>query len=685
MSLSSVSLFDWVEYHGDLFQVVEVDGPLLSLKPHSGGKPLALDVAELIADGSPPPDTSASVLGDVSVLETLPAEERERVMFLHRHVHEVLTGVPFVYEDEDVEPRKEYAATRPVLERVGTKVAELKGLGRPVGRRSLQRYMSAYQQEGVAGLVDGRKVRATRPEGRVDPRLATIVSQRVKAETDRSTGYRNRLITEALAEYKQLDDAQVPSTATMYRLLSALEGGSHAFGNATTRRSLANRPDRQFGSQNPVRPGQLVEVDSTPLNIMALMPDGSTGKVDLTAMIDVATRTPLALIVRPTAAKGVDAALLLAKAVTPLREIPDWDDLVDMARRLLPPGMVAPDQTVKAAAARKPVIVPESITVDRGKIYVGTTFLNACNHLGISVVKAAPRTPTDKGHIERYLGSSITSFIQYLAGYTGINVVQRGKNPASQAIWTVPDLQILLDLWFLLHWQDRPHPALKHPAMPKRALSPNEMYAALAGVAPQVRVKLTRDDFINMLNVTHRRVQPYGVNFEGLTYQDKGGKIARLAGRPSGLPAPNANRYEVRYDPYRLDAIWVRDAHAGEWIQAHWQLSALLTAPFSQDMLKVAKRALKKSKTPLAQSDILAQLNRIQEDAATTKEKRAANRNKTVKGAVPIAVDIEEGGDMTEEDLAADAGSKQGSRAASGKNSMPDRIKPAEPVKNMFE
>jgi hypothetical protein len=43
--------------------------------------------------------------------------------------------------------------------------------------------------------------------------------------------------------------------------------------------------------------------------------------------------------------------------------------------------MIDGDGEIRNSVAAKPVIVPEPITVDRGKVYVGSTFLNACERL----------------------------------------------------------------------------------------------------------------------------------------------------------------------------------------------------------------------------------------------------------------------------------------------------------------
>lgn len=90
-----------------------------------------------------------------------------------------------------------------------------------------------------------------------------------------------------------------PSRATMFRLFSRLSAGKHTTVPAATRRSLAGRPQRKFPQAQPTAPGKLMEIDSTPLDALVLLDDGVPGRVDLTAVIDVATRmVPAAVIGR---------------------------------------------------------------------------------------------------------------------------------------------------------------------------------------------------------------------------------------------------------------------------------------------------------------------------------------------------------------------------------------------------
>jgi len=631
----SVRLFDCLQYDGNSWQVVAQDGATLALKNLMTGRIRKVAIAELLGDDSFLPDSSDRLpnLDAAAVLETLDRETRRRTEFLHRHVVEVLTGVPPIPDGGEVEPRTEYHPCNLLGDRIEAKLAELRAGGTPMSARTLKRYLAAYRRDGIAGLVDGRKTRESSPTGRIDPRLVSLLEAAIDRQTNLSTGTKSRVIAQVKREAQQLG-VPIPGRSTFYEALGNLHRSKHPFGNATTRRSQANRPDRAWGGQSPSRPGELVEIDSTPLDLMVVFPDGSAGRVDLTAALDIATRTPFAAILRPVATKAVDAAVLLARALTPLPMLPGWHASVGFSRSILPAGMIPGDDELRAGIAAKPVIVPESITIDRGKVYVGATFMNACERLQISVTKAAPRTPTDKPHIERVFAAINSGFIQYLAGYAGPNVVRRGKSPEQEAFWTLAEVQNLLDLWIVAVWQNRPHPGLRHPSMPKKDLTPNEAYAALAGVAPTTHVALGRDDYIGLLPVVWRSIQPYGINFEGLHYDSP--ELHPLRGTSSGLPEPARGRWEVRYDPYRLQSIFVRDHKQGRWIEAEWTLARKALAPFSLDMLRAARKAVDRRDETAPAVDVLGEINRIQTSGAnTTRERKAAKRDSVNTPVVP--------------------------------------------------
>jgi transposase InsO family protein len=631
--MKSVRLFDYIHFDNDSWQVVAQDGAELGLKNLATGRIRRIPVAALLADETYLPreaDRLPSLEG-AAVLEMLDPEARSQVEFLHDHVHEVLKGVP-PDGSERRERRPEYDLVNPLGARVEAKLIELDALGVHMGARTFHRHLAAYRKDGIAGLADGRNTRTSSVAGRTDGRVVALMEAEIAGQTDLSTGTRSRAITrvQALAAKEGLP---LPSRATLYRILDRLSGAGHPFGNATTRRTQANRPDRAWGRQAPSRPGELFEIDSTPLDLLVIGPDGSTSRADLTVALDIATRTPLAAILRLVSTKAVDAAVLLGRAMTPLPMQPGWDASMAYSRSVLPQGMLPGDDAVRASIAAKPVIVPESITVDRGKVFVGSTFTAACERLQISLTKAAPRTPTDKPHIERFFAGVNTGFTQYLAGYTGPNVVRRGKDPAAEARFTLAEVQNLLDWWLVAVWQNRPHPGLRHPAMPKKDLTPNEAFAALTSVAPQIPVTLDRDDYIALLPVTWRTIQPYGINFEGLHYDSPA--LHEYRGTSSGLPSPAAGRWEIRYDPYRIQSIHIRDHRKGRWIEAEWSLARHLVGPFSLDVLTAAKKAMGKRAETVPGKDLLAEINRIMTAPAGRAEAQAARRASSTGPLIP--------------------------------------------------
>ncbi len=117
--------------------------------------------------------------------------------------------------------------------------------------------------------------------------------------------------------------------------------------------------------------------------------------VELTGLVDHATRTIAAAVLRPSI-KAVDSALLLARALIPEPMRPGWADALRLIRSVLPyQSLTGIDERLEHAAAR-PVIVPKTIVCDHGKAYLSVTFRSACRagrHR-----RGRARQPTTGGH-----------------------------------------------------------------------------------------------------------------------------------------------------------------------------------------------------------------------------------------------------------------------------------------------
>jgi transposase InsO family protein len=586
---------DRVRFEEGEHQVVGIEGTTVRLLA-GDGRPWLAALAfltaspgfELLGSGG---HGRGPALPPFAMLDTVTEPAADRARFWESHVLEVITGLP-AGAGEGQEPRPEFdPRLRTLTEREAAKAAELAAAGEPVSTRTLKRMRLNYEAQGLWGLVDHRNTRRRAPFGRVDERVIGAIAAAMDEQADASTGTRDRAwrrTQEILADRYPGQEVPVPSRATFYRMVRSLDGGRHTFGSAVRRRSNANRPAAPFTVTAAQRPGEIVQIDTTPLDVMAVLDDGVTGRPELTITLDVATRTIGAAVLRPEGTKAVDAAVLLARMLVPEPMRPGWDPALSMARSVLPHGRLASIDQRLALAAAKPVITPGTIVIDHGKVFVSQTFLSACRTLGISVQPARPYTPTDKAVVERTFSSVNTLFCQYVAGYTGSDVTRRGRDVAAGAAWTLPQLQDLLDEWIVAGWQTRPHEGLRSPYLPGRELTPNEAYAVQVARAGYLPVPLSGEDYIELLPACWRAVNDYGILIGHRTYDCP--ELGPYRRKTSPVTAMRG-RWEVHYDPYDLSRVWVRGQDGG-WITVPWTHLPMVAAPFADFTWRYARQIL---------------------------------------------------------------------------------------------
>jgi hypothetical protein len=514
-------------------------------------------------------------------LHGVPPEVIEEAQWWEYHIVEVITGRPPA-ADPAARPRLGYdPVARSVVQREQAKATELAAQGRAVSIRTLQRKRQRYETQGLVGLIDWRVDRHRSLHGRVDARVIEALRQAIEEATDRST----RTVASVQWRVEQILTSQhgagtvaMPSRATFYRLFEKVKAGRHTTGSARTRQSLGNRPAGPFGAVAALRPGELMQIDSTPLDVLVLLHNGVPGRVELTGMVDLATRSITAAVLRPTT-KSVDASLLLARTVTPEPMRPGWAQALAMSRSVLPHRRLLDlDQRLEHAVAR-PVIVPETIVCDRGNVFISHNFRAACASLGINFQPAHPHTPTDKPHIERTLESVGTLFCQFVSGYLGRSAEHRGRRVEDEPLWSLLELQELLDEWILACWQHRAHDGLRDPVTPGRAYTPNERYATLVESAGYVPVALSAQDYIELLPARWQAINSYGIKINHRVYDSA--ELNPWRRQPSGMVAKK-NLWEVHHDPYDVSQIWVRNHHQGGWITATWKHLGSVPTPFGE-------------------------------------------------------------------------------------------------------
>jgi len=144
-------------------------------------------------------------------------------------------------------------------------------------------------------------------------------------------------------------------------------------------------------------------------------------------------------------------------------------------------------------AAAKPVVIPETVVIDCGKVFISETFLSACRTLGISVQPARPATPTDKPVVSycsslglaapgEYLLDHLPDVLsanrrhRFLARQAGPALVDahRDARTVVTAWFTAADQPELLDRW-IRRLEALPEDPFGHPGHP----SPQRIALAL--------------------------------------------------------------------------------------------------------------------------------------------------------------------------------------------------------------
>jgi hypothetical protein len=656
---------DRVRFDGRDQVVIGVSGPAVRLAD-TGGTVVTVSVSGLLAaedfavlDARPRPGMPA-----VAVLDGLPGKAVQEALWWQRHIVEVLLGVPPDAEEGTV-PRPEYdPAVFTLTRREQAKAAELTSAGHPVTASAIAKRRRRYQEQGLLGMVGHRAGRRMPPHGRADAAVVAAMRQAIGEAADdptRTAAFVFRRTRQILAQAGGNEARRLPSERTLYRLFGRLEAGRHTTGSARTRRSLAARPEGPFGRMAAAAPGDVMQIDSTPLDVLVRLDNGVPDRVDLTGIIDVATRTVTAAVLRPTT-KSADASVLLARTVTPEPMRPGWPEAMRMSESALPfRRMLSIDERLEHAAGR-PVIIPQVIVVDHGKVFVSESFKASCAFLGISFQPARKATGTDKPHIERMLGSVATMFAQYVSGYTGRSPEYRGRGTEDKAVWSLPELQDLLDQWLIAEWQNRPHDGLRDPLHPGRAFTPNEKYAVLTETAGYVPLALSPDDHVELLPATWRAVNAYGIKISRRVYD--GAELNPLRMQHSGVTA-RKGLWEVHYDPYDISRIWVRDHWDGGWITVFWTQLRRVAAPFGElawDHVRKSLPGATEAELADAVEDLLTRAGQGPGDGSTPgpapgkRDRRVAGRTRAVRPAVQA--EPEPGEDLAGGEPDGEAGSR---------------------------
>lgn len=386
---------------------------------------------------------------------------------------------------------------------------------------------------------------------------------------------------------------KMPSERTFRRIIEEVPRSKHLTKSAKTRMSLASRPQREFRQHESPRLGEHVQIDTNSFDAEIMLDDGNVttrggvARPEMTILLEVSSRYPIAAVLRAGGTKSADLVTVLARAFTPYERRPrgarETRELVSAAWAE-PHGIT--QEELDVFRTQMPFVYPETITTDNGKIYTSKAFREACERLGISLVFSSPYTPTGKPHIERLFGTVADQFAQYLRSYVGRSAEHRGKDEAPHPAPTLIQAQELLDDWIAVHWMHRPHDGLRDPLRPKRKLTPMEMATTLRQISPELPVPFGYDDYVGLLPAESRMLQAYGVNIKYRRYSSP-----RIGDIIASVPGALNRAWPIRRDPLNLYTVWLD--LGDEFVPLSW-VGGAAEMPFRDEAL----RALRETDQP---------------------------------------------------------------------------------------
>ena len=387
-----------------------------------------------------------------------------------------------------------------------------------IGLRSLQRWVSGYERDGLSAFLDEKTGRHQRGLNEIErqPALRDLVLGLIIKVPHIKV---RRLVEAATARFAGDDSVLVPHEAAFYRFVRTWKAQNAELYLAITNPDAWRNKDMvAHGDQSEgiVRPNQCWELDSSPMDVQL-----HDGRWALVACVDVATGRAKLLLTKTSTAAAIGQLLRAC--------ILDWG-------------------------------LPEMVKTDNGSDYTSEYVRLVLQALAVEHVLCPPFQPWHKSHVERFFRTFQHDLVELLPGFVGHNVTERKAIESRRAFseqLTKKNAEILdvrmgseefnqfMTMW-LSGYHGRAHGG-------QDGMTPDQAYAASA-------VSLRRLDDERVLDVLlaeapgdggYRTVQKKGLRLDGAWF------IAPELGTCVG------ERVRVKLDETDLGWIYVFTADGG--------------------------------------------------------------------------------------------------------------------------
>lgn len=590
-------------YDGHLWRVVALDGSAVRVRNLAGELAL-IGHGELLehADFDPDNDDDETQIAPgwsplLSIVEpapglldaAAPSHAKKKAEEKSEAVHLLLTGYPDGIVDPSTPPHPVYGPQNG--QPLASRIAEL-ARDREVGASTVERWLKVAREHGTEALIDKRTIGGRGPLGQCPPEVVEAMVA-IAAAQSTQTKVTDTQLLRRVKEYvaaRHGEDVRIPADSSLRRYWSELKRAYGLRLPTKTQQGNSLRPAKMGSPLVLSRPFELVEIDSTPLDVFAISEvDGKPITVVLTLAIDVFSRSLVAWQFSPKSDKAADAALLLHDMITPKAWLPDWSEHARW-RYGVPETIVLPGATAPLSGV--PVGVPTTLSLDNGKVYASHAMKSACVRLGISLQYSRVARPTDKPHIERVFSTIRTRFVENLPGYKGPSVDHRGtkEHVEDRACLFISEIEELFAQWVATDYQNRPHKGLVNPVVPSQVMTPNEAFDAGVAATGFVPLVADADLAISLLPATSRSIGTTGIEVGGLMYDSPALDGYRKRKSPF---TELKGKWAIRSDARDLSHIWFwachfQDATVGQWVRIPARITRHVGA-FSDIHLQYAK------------------------------------------------------------------------------------------------
>lgn len=289
--------------------------------------------------------------------------------------------------------------------------------------------------------------------------------------------------------------------------------------------AAAQKYSARPGKKNTLRPLEWVQMDHTLVDIILLANDriNVIGRPWWTVAIDLRTRVILGYYLSLHVPSAISVACALSHSILPKAEF---------AKRL---GFESADCFFHGK--------PEVLHMDNAAEFTSPKFKSGCTAFGIDPEYRPIGKKHYGGHVERLIGTFMTTKVHFLKGATMSNAVaRRGIDSENSATMTFSDFV----RWFareVVVYHSTVHSELK--VSPRQAWS--DYFAPNGGVPYPPKIPNPEKLRLYFMPEESRKINPEGIHLHGEAYWDP--VLTPFIGTPSAV---------VKYDPFNLNEIWVK-------------------------------------------------------------------------------------------------------------------------------